>query len=481
MNRACALFLAALLALPLQLVARSAAAREGRLSGAAATLRSVRESYRRLSRPAKLALGALALGAPLAAGLSYHHEVARGAHIPLAFSEVSNVEREAAANGVELPPLQTYLMHENELNMKIFEASNLANEKLRLGGFASKFAQELKIKLEMDGHNYKLPGLLDEMPGLARAARESLRLEAATQALAPARADLAATWRHTYEDHSHMEDHGSYVDDHDDKGRRTGSHWQSNWVSVYDDTDHWYTYSRERGERGSQGLDQALGSVAVKGLALRTTNKTHADGELAADQSRGRVGNGKARLTKAELLQIANTWAQGSTYREHIGRVEQLWTKVLPHDANTWRADKARSQSVSYNNRNAGNSDPGPKEYRTVQQALADSDEFVERAQKIVDPIRFTEANVPVLKAKIHALVEKELHGRGNVNSRKLAAEIMDLTRQLNALNFSGGVDGKEFRGSMVFLWLLIGAAGSGGAGWAAGLGLDRLGERRRR
>ena len=133
MNRALALLLAVTLALPLHLVTRSAYAnryyRTGTGSRVGQILRDAGGAIRGMSRATKVTITGAVLSGLLATGLTVHHENARQAHIPLAFSEISHVEREAAANGVELPPLQTYLMRTNETVMKIFEANRdkLAN------------------------------------------------------------------------------------------------------------------------------------------------------------------------------------------------------------------------------------------------------------------------------------------------------------------------------------------------------------------
>src|SRR5262245_52689018 len=132
MKRSIALLLALLLASPFSVVSR--------VSYAAGRSERLISTWSILSRKAKLGVAGLVIGGMLGGPYGYHYESARAAHIPLSFSEVTQTEQDAEAQGVKLDPTQVFLMHTNEGINKVWEASNDGHEKLALGSEAHRFA-----------------------------------------------------------------------------------------------------------------------------------------------------------------------------------------------------------------------------------------------------------------------------------------------------------------------------------------------------
>ncbi len=78
-----------------------------------ATLYALRTS------PVEVAIGAV-LGCALASGISYRNEKQRTHCIPLAFSEITQIEKDAQEQGVSPGPFNIYLPKVNDSAMKIF-------------------------------------------------------------------------------------------------------------------------------------------------------------------------------------------------------------------------------------------------------------------------------------------------------------------------------------------------------------------------
>ncbi len=404
-------------------------------------------------------------GGVLAGGLAYHMESARETHIPLAFSEISQIERDAAAKDETLSPATRYLATTNETAMKVFEAWNLSHEHLRLGSEASKFAKELELKLNHDPHSHTLPSLFEELPTNIQTLRASLRpLQLVHEGLRPVNAAMRAAWDDSHHDNYHTEWRTRTVSSTDSKGKTTYS-TETYSEQVYDDTTHTYTYNKGQGEAGSAKLD-ALRALqpSLTGLPqLRTASATHAEGDYAQDKSRGLKGT--KVLTAAQHQEIANLWASGSTYTQNINTLINGWNKVLLQDGNAWRTSKATAHDARY--KTTSHSDSGPQEFQVGRRTQGDGEAFVQRADEIMKGISYTQDKAAVLQAKIRELVKRELDNQGTANSAKLTDEIMSTTREMYTSNFKRGVDVKAFRAWVVLLWVLagVGIAGAVPAG----------------
>lgn len=392
-------------------------------------------------------------------------ETTRTHQIPLAFSEMSQVERDASREGRELGPMTGYLTATNDAAMKVFEAWNLTHSEHHMGSQAHNFAAELDIKQDYKIHRHELPDLLKDLPARAQQARDLLKpLDDTARDMAPVNDQFRRSWDESHTDHYRTETRTRTVDDGNGK-----SHTETYTEEVYDHTHHEYDYHRQNGEAASQGLDGALAKrqSIPNPEQLRTASQTNADGEYAAEVSR----KGEARPQAEQLKAISESWATGATITQNIGRIQQLWG-TLRGDAGAWRTQKATAHDDSYNT--GSRSDSGPREYQTAQTALSHGTQLSGNIQEVLGGVDYAKANAPVLQAKIRQLIDIELNGAGKGDTSKLTREIMDISRAMYTQNFKGGVDVKEYRTLVVLAWILLGAVLGGLLGAAA----DRLGNR---
>lgn len=87
-----------------------------------------------------------ALGFTLATGVSFVQENARNRQLPLGFSEISSIEKQAEYSNREVGKITEHYAKLNDLTMKVFECWNIS-WKSGFGNFDKKFATELDIKL----------------------------------------------------------------------------------------------------------------------------------------------------------------------------------------------------------------------------------------------------------------------------------------------------------------------------------------------
>jgi hypothetical protein len=470
-KRALALLLALLIWLPAP--AALAAPFAGRR--VSYNLRDGDNGFRQLVRTIGVkSLVGILVGGLVAGGLSNHHETAREGHIPLAFDEISQVERDAAAQGVDVQPYSHYLLHNNDLVMKAFEASNLSYEKLRMGSHAHKLARELEIKMTQRQHSHEMPDLFKGTPGDIAAVRQELGpITQTAAAMRNADSDLANAWDESHVDNYHTEFYTETVDDGNGK-----SHTELRSREVYDDTTHTYTYNRGPGEAASADLDRARAAQPQLSIpeSLRTTSATHAEGQYAAEKSRGLKPD--QRFTQDQAMKIANTWATGSTYNENVGKLVALWNGDLRADGNQWRNDKNTAHYERY--KTTSHSDPGPREYQTSSRALGDGQDFVNTVERMTAGIDYTQQNAPILEAKIRQLIAIELDHNGNGNSKQLAADIIKIAKTMYKMNFDRGVNPTEFRTWLVVLWTVMGAAAGGALGKSVEPTIEYFRSRRR-
>ena len=137
-------------------------------------------------------------------GTAHHLEAARPKLIPLAYSEITQIQRDAEAQGKTLSPATIYLASVNETSMKVFEAWNESHAHLAPGTEASNFANELHFKLDLDPHSHKLPQLLRDLPQQAQTLRLALDpLVNVANGLRPVNASFGNAWQDSHSDNYH--------------------------------------------------------------------------------------------------------------------------------------------------------------------------------------------------------------------------------------------------------------------------------------
>jgi hypothetical protein len=411
--------------------------------------------------PIEIALGA-AIGLAVAAPWSYIHERERSMTIPLAFSEKTQIERDAKRKGIEVGPLTAYLTSTNDAVMKVFECWNKSHEGI-FRQSKNAFAHELEMVIDptFKYHHYDLKDLLTSLPKESEAALVPLKdfVEVMKKAGVMNRFFRDA-WSEDHDDHYKTE---TYTET-DSKGNIT-----THTREVYDYTTHTYIYRRVHGEAASQSLDALVREHSGQKLNERILrpSQTNAEGEYAAERSM--LKSLREKFTHEQLLEIASTWNHGSTLNVNMPVVYSNLEK-LNHDSVRWRTAKATARSAQYDTYSS--SDSGPREFGIAKTTLSHGTELHTRIDEIVKGIQYVQINAPVLHQKVREYLNVTYFGQTGDRER-LKTEIMDISRTIYASNFKRGLDTKPFRGYLVFLIALAGTLAGAGAGYAA----DQLGE----
>ncbi|MDO8516720.1 MAG: hypothetical protein Q7S33_01215 [Nanoarchaeota archaeon] len=405
--------------------------------------------------------------------LMYGKEKAREASIPLGFSEISQIERDAKRYGQTVTGMNEYLPKVNDLTMKVFESWNLSNERIILGKNTQAFAKELDMNMDksLKVHHYNLGMLLNDAPRLSKNALTSWKdfIDVSLK-MNKVNNEFNESWDDIHTDNYHTEVYTETVSDGDGK-----SHTETRTRQVYDDTTHRYRYDRQHGELASQKIDEVIKIHPELKFneGLRTASKTNAEGEYAADKSRKNIKKNKARLDRIELTNIANTWMAGSTLMTNLGEISLGYGSVRK-DADLWRTAKTTSKNETHTNTYQGRNDPQmPREFRVAETTLEDGKNLCRLIDEVTLGMEFTKNQTPILKNKINEFIAVSLENKKG-NAEKLKKEIMDMAIDIYQANFKKGFDVKRFRAGMVILGSFLG--GLVGAG--AGAGLDKLGDK---
>ncbi len=418
-----------------------------------------------LDTPIEVGIGALLLGG--ACGLaSFNHENAKQGQIPLAFSEISEIERAAAYNGHPVPPMTRYYASLNDTLMQVFEANNISYT--MWGASHRHFATELEYKVD---RAYRIHTQLSDyaarMPSYAQQARASIApMTLAARDLQPVIAALDRAWDDDHDDVYRTEYYTEEVCSGTGETRSCTMETRSR--QVYDHTIHTYTYDRQQGELAARLLrDFAQKHPTLDvGERLMMAARTNADNEQAMYDSRRRLPDFKG-LQDKDYLQLANTWATGSTY---VTLTPGIWhghaqlARLTPQ----WTAAAPRGKSTRYTT--GRSSDDGPKEFQVAEAALDYAVTVARDIGRIDSGMAQAHHGVPALHQKILDYVAVMLD-RKEGDAGTLKREIMKDARDLYAANYAGGFDTQPSKWGMVVLWAVTGLL----AGGALGFGVDRV------
>ena len=434
------------------------------------TAREAAKSFGRFlkTRQGHAFIGAMVL-APLLIVQGYDAEVRRGHLIPMAFSELSRIK--ALAAELKIPEsemrMTLALAEGNEMSMKIIESWNEAHWGYRSGSEASSFAYELNNKWVNDTHQHKLPELLVSVPKRVEAALPLLATSSQlARAMGPLHGYAGQAW--DYRPDHHYETVDDYGYDDDGKRVKTGEH------DEYVDTTHRFYYHKDAGEKLAAGLGQSYATVPTFQLPerLQVTDKTHAEGEWAADRGKG-YSDGSKRMSKEAQLANARSFANGSTYSVNLGTLKQVWNEALHNDTAKWSAQKA---SAGYwETTTTSKSHPGPEGYQTVERIGAEAGQVIANAREVEASLRHLAQAAPRLDGLIQDLIAIEVNHTKVGDSKKIATEIIGITRDTYAQTFKEGIDPKAMRAWVVSLWALGGLLGGGGLGYGVVPALNYL------
>jgi len=400
------------------------------------------------------------VGTLIAFPITNHFESKRANKIPLAFSEITQIENDAKYSGKQVGNITRYLTGVNDASMKVFECWNLAHK--QYSDLNEQFATELELQTDpaYKYHHYSLAGHLKSLPENAEKAKQQLSDFVNVMSKLPTiNNHFSNSWTDMHIDNYHTET------DTDEDGDTTTS-------EVYDDTTHHYTYSKGEGEAASQSLDNLLGEQKTLDIKeeIKTASQTNAEGEYAADSTMEHK-DGKQTLGILQYREIASIWKKGSTLLAKMPTIQNLWRK-LPSDANDWRSAKNTAHNAVYTT--GSRYDAGPKEFQIAERTLSHGKDLHSAIYDVISGIEYAKQNAPVLDRKIQEFIHVCLdHKKGNAG--KLRNEIIHTAQEMYSLNFKNGLDVKQYRIWMLLLGLLGGAA----AGGAIGFGIDKLAERK--
>jgi hypothetical protein len=400
--------------------------------------------------------------------LTNNYELNRDKEIPLAFSEKTQLEKEAAKENEKVAPLVKYQTSLNDSNMKIFERRNIAKSKKNTD-FVKAFAKELWEERTGNKHNYSLHQLLVNLPEESNAALESMKQYFEVRSrIIPVNSFFESSWNERHIDNYHTE---WYTTTSTDSEGHTKIETHSR--QVYDDTDHYYDYFPQMGEAASSGVDALLSRYPNLKLneRIRRTTKINAENAKAMHTSRARELKDKV-LSNVEMLTLGNKWLDGSTFMLFIPRINQHYNENLTADANSWRSAKQTARSVHY--KTYSSHDDGPGEFQVARSALYNGRNIVNLLGQIEQGIVYTRDISPRLDDMITEFIKTSFGPESKEKSArayKLSEDIMGIARQQYKLNFKEGFDVEGYRTWVVVLGTILGI----GLGAGIGIGLTNL------
>lgn len=406
-------------------------------------------------------IGALILGV-----LAYNHETRRAGRIPLGFSEIAQLEREAAEQGVlKENPDNTqhkgmsrtlYLAGLNDLTMKVFECWNDANEE---GSDPyAQFAQNLENRLDPQKKQFHYE--LEDLFVLVTEAADAIvsdfeEFSSASGQLSSAVGLLESSWTERHKDHTHTEwysDTESYTDSQGHHKTRTVRKSRT----VYDYTDHDFFYYPHVGHQAADVLMRVVAIPNVVPLErVITVNNIQDENRRAAQESRSERGE-VIQLSKDDLVKIVHTWCDGATLLRQQQEIADLW-RNLTAQASEWNTLK--STSKNFYERTRSRTHRGPRGYQVVQNSIETCKKISQVANDMFADIRFIRSGVIDLRTKIHSFVhDVDIEG----DYKRSGEAVLDKTVELYCKAFEKGFEVDRFRYSFLVGGVLIGLIGGG-------------------
>ncbi|MEK6960862.1 MAG: hypothetical protein AABX47_06825 [Nanoarchaeota archaeon] len=433
--------------------------------GAKELAENVKRTLRRTS--IEIVIGGL-IGVGIAGYGSYSHETSRANRIPLAFSEIREIEKEADEKDMRLGPMTRYLPAVNDTSMKIFESWNNANE---TSDPVAAFSHELQNKMqniEFSSH-YSLRDFLKMLPERSGEALNQLKeFRAVRDRMGPIVNDLSNSWTASHIDHYHTE-YYTTTESYTDSNGKSQTRTVTKSREVYDYTRHTYNYSPHSGENASASLDRLLS----EGRKLEFTERMEAAKKTNGPNRDAMVGSRKPEETEKfrddDFLRVANIWRTGSTLMTNLPVIGSRYSG-LPATHNSWKHAKGNAHSTSYTT--YSHSDSGPIEFQVARQALDHTNDLYQNLDQLVGGIEFVNSNAKPLSDMIESYIEAG--GKGSnakqPTPKEMSKAIIETARTFYRQNFKAGLDVDRFRWYMIALFGLLGMA----AGCAAGAYIDK-------
>jgi hypothetical protein len=369
------------------------------------------------------------------------NEIRHAKLIPLGFSEIEQIELDAERNHKSVDPITEYYAKMSDVTNKVFECWNTSLE-FGLIGANEAFARELDARKNKI-YKYEFD-LLDTLPTTINKVLATLKKYIAlTPTLRNVEIQFGEAWDEKHDDEYRTEIY--FTTSTDSNGN---THTEMHTRQVYDHTDHSYWYHKPQGEKAYQSGIRMLKyfyRLDWPGNLMRPS-RTNAEGEYAADKSR-RV----ERHDRASLMEIATMWNTGSLYNN-------LRDDILAYNGmyglmKVWEKDKDTAHDDSYST--GSSSDPGPKEYQSVENIRDLANRVIQAINQLVFSLQTTRGELPILKSKIEEYIAVVLNGKkGNANS--LRREIISMSEKMYDRNFPHGINHNTFRVGLLILWVVI-------------------------
>lgn len=415
-----------------------------------------------------------ALGFALATGVSFKYEQKIARNIPISFSEIHQLEDNAAREGRPLGEVTEFYAKLWDANAKTCEAYNYSWKINPFGDNRTSFARELDNHMDrsLKFHKYNLSMLLNELPTLGKKAIDKMKdFEHIRLEVGAINSSLDKSWDESHCDHYRTEvytEQETYIDSDGKSHTRTVTKTRQ----VYDHTTHTYTYHKDAGAKSVQLQDQFLKDHPSLRWPeeLSRVKETNADGEYAAESSRDVHKKGN-RLSREELISLANRWNDSSVYTLNRPNIQSSFI-ALPGCANSWKNSEKKSHSTSYNT--YSHSDDGPKEFQVAEAALKNGRTLEKNLGEILDGVEKVVSESGLQKLRIENYISSELDKKEN--SKVKPKEIIETTKRWQEANFNGNDNLSRFNFFNVLFFGMLGGAIGSGLGW----GVDTYTNRKR-
>jgi len=423
----------------------------------------------------EIVIGALTCG--IIAGIwSYGHESAQNRCYRLAFSETSQIERQAKRLGVDVPHMTDFLSKANDFYMKILEAHNSSWDMAAfLSDNTATFRSSLENHVEptFKFHHYELPQLNKLVPAFADSVLKDLSYLRQMQNKTNSAVDaLDKTWDDYHHDETHTEVYTTEDCTTDDKGNTTCT-TVVHTREVYDWTDNSYTYHSQFGEQASVTLTEIkvlYPKVSSENMFMPAI-ETGAENEYAMDKSRKSELGDNNRLTQEQYLAFANSWLYGSRQFSDIKDIDST-RALLMIQGDNWSVQKstARSYTIRTYNHSYGESE----EFTTCENAIYEGKELSGLVDRMLGTIESTKVRIPKLTSMIETYIDKSYAHEDDKKVKKLQKEIMSETIEGYYELFPKAIPLEHSKWWHVPLLGLLGAT----IGGLFGAGIDYLGNK---
>ena len=397
--------------------------------------------------------------------ISYINEYENSKYIPIAFSEMEEIENICKKESTNVPVITKYLNSTFDLTNKVFECWNESQNLMLLGSNTKSFASELDYRIDtiLRNHKYEITDLKLIIQDYSDSLNIYFKKYIEVMNNSAYITDLAnKTWKYDTYDHYHPETR-TYTTT-DSKGNSTTHTYI---VMVYDYTDHTFTYYPVYGEILDNDNFKFINDYHnfFYDENLITSNKVGANNEYAIQKSRKNKID--SSLSQEQILFISKQWATNSFYTIYNAKLHVNWdyyNQLQP----AWTFDKLNSHSIKF--RTTSHRDDGPKEYRTVQKIKNTSNNINSITSSIIFTIRNTKINVIKLEQLIKDYIDVSLNNKEG-DAEELKYQIMHLTKNVYESNFIGQEKINMFNWWIVIGWSLFGAF----IGLIVGFAIDSL------